>query len=485
MKVWFKLIIPIVVTALVVSGCSFGGDNKGTDKNQPSSLRVMYYDEGSFFQEYGMLFSALYPNVEIEVVNTQSLYSGQNDDYEAAFAKFIEEEQPDILMLSADQFKQMALDGKLYDLDVVIEKEKYDTEGLVPGMLDYLRELGGGRLYGMTPSYYSQVMYYNKDLFDKYQIEYPTDRMSWNETLQLARRFPTEGEPKERVYGLKMGYSEELFDLANTLASADGISYVNASQKLLTINTDSWKNVFQTALDAIASKSLYFESMMYENQESNMGGTYEDYLLRDPFISGRLAMSLGDFNYINQIKQASNNEQVKDRVVKNWDLVTVPVGAQNPDQSNMTSFNNLLAISADSANKETAWQFLSYLTSDEYARVKSKSNNYNGLPVRTKYITDVEGHNFAAFYNLKPSTFNSYKDFDKLPQTFWGEFMTAAQEELQKVKDDKQPLNEALDILQVKGQEMLLKEDPITPEQEETAQEAPAVESGSATTIVR
>ena len=258
MKVWFKLVIPIVITALVVSGCSFGGDNKGTDKNQPASLRVMYYDEGSFFQEYGMIFSALYPNVEIEVVNTQSLYSGQTDDYEAAFTKFVEENQPDILMLSTDQYKQMALDGKLYDLDAVMEKEKYDTEGLIPGMLDYLRELGGGRLYGMTPSYYSQVMYYNKDLFDKYQIEYPTDRMSWNEALQLARRFPIEGEPKERVYGLKMGYSEELFDMANTLASSDGISYVNASQKLMTINTDSWKNVFQTALDAIASQIALF-----------------------------------------------------------------------------------------------------------------------------------------------------------------------------------------------------------------------------------
>ena len=208
-------------------------------------------------------------------------------------------------------------------------------------------------------------------------------------------------------------------------------------------------------------------------------GTYEDYLLRDPFISGRLAMSIGDFNYISQIKQASNNEQVKDKVVKNWDLVTVPVGAQNPDQSNMTSFNNLLAISADSPNKETAWQFLSYLTSDEYSRVKAKSNNYNGLPVRTKYITDVEGRNFAAFYNLKPSTFNSYKDFDKLPQSFWGEFMTAAQEELQKVKDDKQPLNDALDILQVKGQEMLLKEDPVAPENE-----APVVEMESTSTKV-
>lgn len=483
MKAWFKMVTPIALTALVATGCSFGGGNKGLDKNEPSTLKVMYYDEGSFFQDYGMVFSALYPNIEIEVLNTQSIYSGEQEDYEAAFDKFIEEKQPDILMLSSDQYKEWALDGKLYDLDTLIEKEKYDTEGLIPGMLDYLREQGGGRLYAMTPSFYSQVLYYNKDLFDKYQIEYPTDRMSWSETLQLARRFPTEGEPKERVYGLKMSYNDDLFQMASIFAASEGISYVNPAQKQVTINSDSWKNVFQTALDALSSKALFYDSIMYEQStDGPSASSYEDYLLRDPFVSGRLAMAIGDSSYVNQIKQASSNEKVKDQIVKNWDLVTVPVGQQNPDQSSMTSFNNLLAISATATNTEAAWQLLSYLSSDEYARVKSKSNNYNGLPVRTKYITDTEGRNYAAYYNLKPSTFNAYKDYDKLPQNFWNEFMTAAQTELQKVKDDKQSLDAALDLLQVQGQEMIMKEDPVK-DDAAAATDMPAVESGASTSV--
>ncbi|MGO4546616.1 ABC transporter substrate-binding protein [Paenibacillus sp. 2TAB23] len=459
MKVWSKFAIPFAAFALILSGCSFGGNDEGQSKDEAAVLKVMYYDEGAFFQDYGMVFSALYPNVEIEVVSTQSIYSGEQKDFEAAYDKFIEEKQPDLLLLDPEKFKNLAQDGKLYDLDAVMEKEKYDTEGLIPGMLDYLRELGGGQLFGIAPNFYSQVMFYNKDLFDQYKITYPTDRMSWNEVIQLARQFPTEGDRKERVYGLKMGYNEDLFELASTLASADGISYVNASKKEMTINTDSWKNAAQTALDAIGSNALYFESM--DNEESNTSQTYEDYLLRDPFLSGRLALAIGDSHYINQIKQASENEQVKDKIIKNWDLVTVPVGQQNPDQSNMISFQNLFAIRAESPNKETAWEFLHYITSDEYARVKSKSNNYNGLPVRTKYISDTEGRNYAAFYRLKPSSFNSYRDYDKLPETFWGEFRAATQQEFQKVKDDKQTINEALDILQVKGQEMLLKEAPV------------------------
>ncbi|RCW41971.1 ABC transporter substrate-binding protein [Paenibacillus prosopidis] len=458
MKSWFKFVLPVVLIVIIISGCSFGAGNNGEDENQQDTLRVMHYDEGSFYQDYGMLFTALFPNVSIEVISTQGIHTEETTDYKAATIKFIEEKKPDIVMLDSEQYKTMAADGKLYDLDALIEKEKYDTEGLVPGMLDYLRELGGGKLYGLAPSFYSQALFYNKDLFEEYKIEPPTDRMSWNDVIQLARRFPTDGEEKDRIYGLKMGYSDDLFELAGILTSADGINYVNATQKLMTINSDSWKNAFNTALGALESDTLYFESM--QHQESNMGSTYEEYLLSDPFISGRLAMAIGDFNYINQIKQATNHEKVKELVVKNWDMVSVPVGQQFPDQSNMMAFHNVLAITADSPNKETAWEFLKYLSSDEYARVKSKSNHYNGLPVRTKYIKDDEGRNYAAFYSLKPSTFNSYKDFEKLPENFWMEFRNVAQQELQKVKEGTAALEETLELLQVKGQELLEKEDP-------------------------
>ncbi|MBD2868090.1 ABC transporter substrate-binding protein [Paenibacillus arenilitoris] len=458
-KLWTKQIAAATVMAVALSGCSFGAGT-GDGQNEQSTLRVMFYDEGSFFEQYGMLFSALYPDVDIEVVSTQNMYTDEVTDYNEATMTFIEEKKPDIVMLSQEQYKTMAADGKLYELDSVMEKEKYDTEGLIPGLLDYMRELGGGKVYGLAPSFYSQVLFYNKALFDKYQIDYPTDKMSWNEVISLARRFPTEGEPNERVYGLKMGYNEELFDMAGMLASADGVNYVNASQKLMTIDSDAWKNAFQTALDAIESNVLYFESMSHGAMAEGQATTYEDYLLRDPFVSGRLAMAIGDSNYVNQIEQAAGNDRVKDKVVQDWDLVTAPVGMQNPDQSNMMQFHNLLAISADSPNKEAAWQFLQYVTGDEYARVKSKSNNYNGLPVRTQYIKDEEGRNYAAFYALKPSTFDSYKDFDKLPENFWMEFRTAASGELQKVKDGNLSLDEALQLLQVKGQQLLDKEEP-------------------------
>jgi multiple sugar transport system substrate-binding protein len=460
MKRRFKLFLPLLMITLAATGCSFGsgGNNK---EGEQSTLRV--------------LFAALNPNVEVEVVSTQSMYAGgEIIDYNKALYDFIDKEKPDIVMLSPDQYTKLGQEGKLYELDAVMEKEKYDTEGLVPGMLDYLRELGGGKVYGMTPTFSSQVLMYNKDLFDKYQIPYPTDKMSWNEVIQTARLFPTDGDAKERVYGLKVGYSENLFEMASMLAMSEGVNYVNAAQKLMTINSETWKNAFQTSLDALNSDALYFES----RNQGNMDGatTYEDYIMRDPFISGRLAMTIGETGVIEQIKQAKQNEQVKDKVISNWDMVTVPVGQQNPDQSPMMNFYNLFAISADSPNKDVAWDFIEYFTSRDYGKVKVKARNYGGFPVRTEFIKGEEGRHYEAFYMLKPTVNNMYSNYEKLPQNFWGEFNMLMEEEMKKVQDGSAELDATIELLQIKGQELLDK----APEPEAEGAGTGTVESGAA-----
>ncbi|MFD1953191.1 ABC transporter substrate-binding protein [Paenibacillus thailandensis] len=451
MKRLLKMMLPAALTVSMLAGCSFGGSSD-PKKNEQASIKVMYYDEQQFFRDYGMLFSALYPNIDIEVVSTQTVRYEEGKDMEAEMMKFIEENQPDVLMLDSEQYEKMAAEGKLYDLETRMSQEKYNTENIVPGLIDYLKEKGGGKLYGMVPDFYGQALYYNKDLFDKYNIPYPTDRMSWNDVLQLARMFPTDGSDKDRVYGLKMSYDKSLFQIGNTIGNTNGLSFVNANKKEVTINTDGWKSVFQTALDAIDSKTLYFES---ENQQDAQ--TYEDYLMSDPFISGRLAMMVEGPWMRQQIEEAENYLKDKAEVVKNWDLVTVPVDPQNPDYSSAMSFNTIYAINAQSPSTDAAWQFINYVTSDEYARVASKSGFYNGFPIRTDYIKDEEGRNYAAFYALKPSTRNPYGEFDKLPSNFYMEFDGIANQELTGVQEGTKTLDEALQSLQEKGQAALIK----------------------------
>lgn len=455
MKSYFKFGLSIVIIAALLAGCSFGAGNEGLDKKKEVTLKVMYYSEDDFYEQFGILFSVLYPNVNYQVISTSSINAGENVEYDTAVMKLIEDEKPDLVLLQPEQYKKLASEGKLYDLDPSIEKERYNTETLIPGMIDYLKELGGGKVYGLASNFDSDAIFYNKDLFDEYKIPYPTDQMSWDEMIHLARQFPTDGEETDRVYGLKLfAYSHNLFSLAGKLATSESIQYVNPAKMEMTINSDTWKGVYQKALDAINSKALYFENRI--NNTNIESGSYQDRLLRDPFISGHSAMAVGSINYIHQIKQAEDYDKDKTTVVENWDLVTVPVSKQYPDHSSDMSFYNIFSIMDESLNKEYAWEFIQYVTGEDYAKVRSKSTFYGGFPIRTNYIKNSDERNVAAFYKLKPKTIDSY---NKLPQSFWMEFNGAAEQELQPLLDGTASIDEVLEKLHVIGQDLLLKVD--------------------------
>ncbi len=477
-----RFALPLALTAaLMVGGCS-SGTGKDSADDTPLTLKVVYYDERSFYQQYGMLFYALHPNVEFEVVSTQSIRPEPGEDYRELMNAFIEEEKPDILMIDSSQYEQMAGDGKLVELDTRIAQEAFDVEGLLPGMVDYLREKAGGKLYGLTPEFYSQAIYYNKDLFEQHGVPLPEDRMSWDQLLQLAARFPTDGEGEDRIYGLKMGYQTSLFQMANGIGASQGLSFVNPANKQVTINTDSWKKVFETAHAALESGALYAEDPF----QPRGGTTYEDYIFGDPFISGKIAMVIEGTYLMNQIKEAGNFASDKQKPISNWDLVTMPVDPQRPDESTNINFYNIFAINAASQNIDAAWEFIEYIHSDDYARVTSKTDT-GRLPIRTKYIKDEEGHRLEAFYALKPSQVDLYRGFENLPSDFFMKFDGMANTELEAVTQGAKSVSEALDSLQTNAQAMLDQavqaEAEAKPEQEPT--EASGESSGGTVVVER
>lgn len=451
-KQMVKRTLPAVILASLLAGCSLGGgqDAKTLDENATVPLKVMYYDTRSFFQQYGMLFSAMYPNVDVEVISTSSISYDPEKDRNEEMKTFMEEHNPDVIMLSIDQLKDLAADGRLYDLETLIGQDQYDLEGIIPGVVDYIRDLGEGKLYGLAPNFYSQAVYYNKDLFDQYGIPYPTDRMSWDELLQLAVRFPAEEGSSNRIHGLRVGYNSSLYRLANYIGSTENLSVVDNDNNQVTINTEAWKQVFETARNALSSGTLYVE----EPYQPATSSTYEDFLLSDPFISGKIAMVIDGHYLYTKIKEV--RETLQDKGVQNWDLVTVPVDPKTPDFSNDMRVHQLFAVNANAENVQAAWDFIKYIHSEEYARIASKGGNSGNLPIRTRYINDDEGRNIEAFYSLKPHQSAMYRDFSNIPQSFYMQFEGMAESELQSVMDGSLTLPEALENIQFSGQEMLI-----------------------------
>lgn len=256
----------------------------------------------------------------------------------------------------------------------------------------------------------------------------------------------------DRVYGIKMGWEKSLNDVVNTLATGESLRMFDPETLQMTIDTPAWNSLIETAQSVLSSNALFFESDLYnEDGYVNYDG---DWYSRDPFYSGRLAMRL-DGNYlINELENLKNYAQNPDDLISNWDMVTAPVSSGNPDESSYISYSNIFAINNTSTNVDAAWDFIGYITGDDYARVKSKVT-YGNLPLRTAYLANSTERNYDAFYKVRPSTQNMNIDYTKIPQVFQFEFYTLMNEELNKVNEGQASISEVLSTLQIKGNEML------------------------------
>jgi multiple sugar transport system substrate-binding protein len=454
--------------SIILTGCNSKGSKdsdsmvmKALGKDEKVTIKVMYYDERNFFQQYGNLFYSKFPNVDIEVISNQGIY-GEGKDPEKEFDKLIEEKKPDVLMLDINRYEKMAADGKLVGLDAVIKKDKFDIENISPAITDILRSKGNGTLYGLSPSFYSNVLMYNRDLFEQNGIDLPKDQMSWDEVLQLAKRFPTTGDEDKRIYGFfQNNYGQSsVYQFASMIGGTEGLSVVDPDSLKVTIDTDSWKKVFQTSIDALNSKAMNSTKA----ETNNMQNSYEDYLKRDYFITGRAAMTITSFYMFDQLDQAKN--QMKDYKPFNWDIVTVPVDPKNPDMTNSFGVSELFSINAQSTQQRAAWEFIKYLNSDEYARIISRSTQQ--LLSRISYVKEKEGHSLEAFYKLKADT-DLYKGYEKIPMNFYQAINQIVDEEMKPVIEGKKSLDEVLPIIQTKGQEAMDKAKAEADAKKETA----------------
>ncbi|MFC0213594.1 ABC transporter substrate-binding protein [Paenibacillus chartarius] len=462
----YKSAATALMSALLLSACSAAAPAGGTasgqssgpalkemGKDEKATIKVMYHDKNFFFQEYGNMFSAKFPNIDVEVVSMQGMY-GEGKDYKKEYQKLFDTEKPDVIFVQdLNQLEKLGAEGRLLALDDVIKQDKFDIDQIHPPVIELLKAHGDGKLYGLTPEYYSNVIYYNKDLFEKYGVPLPTNKMSWEDLLQTAKRFPTDGKPEERVYGFaayNYGGKEVGYMYLSSMAATLGLRSVDPERMSVTMETDGWKRALQTTVDALKSGAVYVPQ---EEAPMNQPRSYEDYLKSNPFIAGRAAMTM-DGSYLMQNLERAK-EVIKDMKPVNWDVVTMPVDPNNPDVSNELSLNGIFAVNAQASNLRAAWELVKYINSDEMARVRSKSTE--SLLTRKAYMKERDGHSLEPFYMLKPASASYYKDFEKVPVGFFMAFRPIMNTEIQAIVDGKKTVDEALKSMQEQGQAALTK----------------------------
>jgi multiple sugar transport system substrate-binding protein len=425
-KAWAVWLIVFVFPA--IAGCI----QEGHQAEESKKIKILYDNKDLFMSDFGELYLSKHPDAEFEVISLYDQFNSGKNTVQA-FEEVMRQE-PDVLALDIDRYAQFAAEGKLYDLNLLISRDSFDLEHLAPAVVELLKMKGEGRLYGLAPTFSAEALFYNIDLFDKYGIPYPTEGMSWEDVLQLAYRFPVDEQDEQRVYGLQLPDVQPYY-FAMKLGKTHGISLVDAINGKITANTDTWKNILHTVVEAYRSKAILIK-------QTREGMRFDPYDIRT-FLEGKVAMLIRESGLIMDLRRSKE--------ALNWAFTSPPVDPNTPDKVDGIWLQRILAIRSQSPNIDAAWNLIRFILSDEYARIRSRSEPYAFL-TRVGYSDARYGVSLDMFYRMKPAE-GLENTTEQLPPGFVLPYVRLSIEEIDAAVNGDKTVDQALQALQERAQQ--------------------------------
>lgn len=244
---------------------------------------------------------------------------------------------PDLVLISNPRLHQMVELDLPENLSEMIHKYQVDLSKFDPAVIDEIGRLSGeSAMLGLPFSMNYGATIYNRDIFDRFGIDYPGDEMTWDEFYELARPL-TRSEEGVHYFGLIMPNISEMFRQST-------VPVVNVETMEANIATEAHAAIF-----ALVKK---FETIPgYERD-----GTHEHQLFFKDQIA---AMYPG---WIAAINTQLNQDGVSDSF--SWDLTTYPTLNEKPNVGKQVDFH-MAVVNQASPHKEAAYQVVLSIISNE------------------------------------------------------------------------------------------------------------------------
>ncbi|MFD1953892.1 ABC transporter substrate-binding protein [Paenibacillus thailandensis] len=276
-------------------------------------------------------------------------------------------------------FYEMPKHNIQYDMTELMKRHNVDLGGIDPVLVDSMTTNAGGQMWGIPFLNSTLVLYYNKDMFDAFGVEYPKDGMTWDEVYETAKQF---NQTKDGVQYIGLEYSNHHIVKLNNL----GLSYVNPDTNLSTYDDERWKTVLDVFYKPTQDPG--YQTFMAQNENKMASGQ---------FYEGRAAM------VVTLVHHAGSEDFEKFDF--DWDMVAAPTFTENPGVGGQ-AYPEYAAIPAFSENKDAAMEVIKYLISDGFQLEFSKNGN---MPVSLN--KDVQAAYGTAKYEGKNQTAVFYNQF--------------------------------------------------------------------------
>lgn len=255
---------------------------------------------------------------------------------------FIAGAEPEIMVLDASSAAVFINNGVLMDLKPLIDRDpEFKVGDYFENVVDIARR--GDRIYAIPGDFTPMVMYFNKDLFDRFGVPYPKPGWTMDDFLATARALTREGK-----YGFKFtNWMPGWLPLAWNF----GADVLDASGDRATGSFDGPKMV--EAVD-------FFRSLIERDKvaPSLSAAAAQGY---DPFLHGDAAMEVsGHWAMVGySIPPVDSNGKPKislDRI----GVVELPT---NLEKSVTVMYEAGFAIGRNCRHPEIAWKFIKHMTS--------------------------------------------------------------------------------------------------------------------------
>lgn len=328
------------------------------------TIKVAFWDLANavYMDEIREAFEASQDRIKVEWLETTA------DDYNTKLITMLNggSDMDAYVIKEASNLYDLHNKGQAEDLTSYIANDPDISTDMYNGLAEQLVYDGAQAALPLRSDIY--LLYYNKDMFDAANLEYPTNDMTWTEFEELAGKLTT-GSGAEKVYGAHFHTWQALAqnwgvqDGVHTIMDTD-YSFMKDSYEMLLRMQDAG-----TIMDFATIKST---NLAYA----------------DAFSTGKAAMvPMGSWLMQTMITRVKNGESNV-----NWGVATIPHW-DNVEAGYTVGSTTPIAINAASEKKEAAWEFVKFMCGKEAGEIMAKAGVIAGCstPEMIDLMGSIEG----------------------------------------------------------------------------------------------
>lgn len=347
-----RALLCAVTAAALAAGCT---------RDPGHVVRLMMWgspDEVQVVQGYLTAFRRSHPDVVVQVEHAPDM------GYQQKLQTLVRGGNlPDVLYVNEGDISWLARDGALADLAPLLARDAAEVKP------DDLYELAqrpfrrGESTYGICKDFATLVLYYNKDLFDAYEVPYPKPGWTWADFRDAAERLT---HPEAGRWGFLMEtWPEELFPWI-----------WQAGGEVAQDEPPRWLMGTPEHADASARGLQFLADLIWhpdpKRRVSPPPSVTRDQAGNALFVRGQAAMC----TYGRWACMTFKNVTAFD-----WDTVELPRDAR----AATTTFTVSYSIARNTRNLEKAWTLVKFLTSR--TAQEAVANSGQAIPSRRSVAT--------------------------------------------------------------------------------------------------